>query len=409
MQNGKCKVRSAGTSRWLVCLSLCVFALTGCKLEQGPGGRAVRVLPAILGDPRTDPLAIRPDWAPRLPDRPGGRPEEVVGLTLFDHYVFPGEPVTGLLRINRHNLPGRLRVHLEVWDEAGLNILWQSAVRVQPGEVYLVQIAPLAGEAFVDQTLQIRVRAKVFQVTERVAVLPRPPAPPAMAPLANRNPEALAAGAFPLPPPAGPVGPNDEPITLVTTPGERVGAVAVLWPNQFIEGVSTRVSDGPLNGSTVQAIRQPTSRADERELMPGVSNVFVMTTPPIRQPGSYAAQWEFTDSAGLLLARPIALAVLDLPILPASPGRTTAQARYLATLEALIRAARDGGNFQQRLAADRIEKFVDRAADHYARQPAGPLFDQLADDQRFPLKLRWIILHAIEQLHSAGVPTTRVE
>ncbi|MDD4889600.1 MAG: hypothetical protein PHU85_06685 [Phycisphaerae bacterium] len=386
---------------------LALLLLTACQLNHGPTVRNVSVLPAILGG--ADPLAISPDWAPKLPDRAGNKADEVLGFRLFDRYLFPGEPATGLMRINRRNLSGRQRVHVEVWDDAGLNLLWQAAVKVQPDETYLLQIAPLADESFVDQSLQIRLHTNVFLVTERVYILPRPRLPAKLPKPVNQMPEWVSAGAFPIPLPGGPLAPNDEPIVLLATPGEVVIGAVVLWPTQAVAGAASFQSAGqkvvwlqwrydakprydwPEGGIVT------TRQTEPEELAPGRSNIFIVG---VQSDGV----WRFTESPnGYRVERPIHLVVLDLPLLPARPGLDTAQARYLATLEAMLKTARNEGNFQTRLLADRIEKLIDRAAEYHANQPACLLGKQFPADEQFPFKLRWMILRSMQQLKAAGV------
>jgi hypothetical protein len=391
------------------CSAVAITVLfAGCAVEKTPPGRALQILPAVLGDPASDPLAVDPAWMLALPDRAGSRAEEVVGFRLFDRYLYPGEPARGLLRINPQNLPWRQRVHFEVWDEPGLNLLWTEVATVQRDESYLVQISPLAGPEFADQALQIRVRANAFLVTERAFILPRPTTAPESEP-----DDKLAGAIFPVPMPAGPVGPSDAPLALVATPGETISAATVLWPIQPVQGVKfaltppattqfEQVDVRMVQGSKLQSV--PPAGAS---LRPGLSNVFVTTLriPANARPGTWIGNWQAADSSGVIFSRPVSIVIAELPYLPAD----TMQARYLNALDAILLAARaEGGSFRARLLAGRIERRVDEAANYYAGLPPRPL-PILMGDMQFPHKLRWLILRSIAQLQDAGVAMPKVE
>ena len=412
------------TLRMLLCLTLAGL-LAGCKLNSGPEARSLRWIPSAAFTAETAGLgkllAIDPAWTPTLPDRLGARPEEVVGFRLFDEYVFVGEPATGLLRINGRNLPWREYVHFQVWDEPGMNILWEGIARVEPDETYIVQIDPLANASYADQTLQLSIRANAFMINRRVHVLARPGGEP-VSDESSSNESAMDGAAFAMPLPPGPVGANDQPLTLIGTPGETIAGALVVWPTQSFDAVvSTFRSRGvaPARGdlrdwSMTLAALDPAKEAltlmpaQGVELAPARAAMFVLnlTIPPGTPAGTYRADWSLhaADRLESLFRRPVTVIVRDVTLEPATPGEPDAtQARYLAALRATVRSARSMPS-AVRNAADRLEKRIDAAVSYYASRPAGGPADLLlAPDQRFDFKLRWMILDGIDQLQTAGV------
>ncbi len=404
-------------------IGVAVAALGGCKYGSGASERVLRSAPAFVGG--DDPLAIAPAWQPNLPDRVGTTPEEVLGVRVLAPHVLAGDPLNVLLRTNRNNLPWRQRVHLELWDETGLNIIWEGVTTVDPNEATLVQIAPLGDASLADQTLLLKVRAAAFVVFRKVQVLPRPPA----AGMAFRvaDPEnLLASGVYPLPLPTGPVGPNTDALHLLGVPGETVCGVAVVWAHQRLEGLASTIQPAgrdeigrdadppPFYLGAVSSVDVLAPRADGTmpespspaspgrvTLEAGQWAAFVLRVaiPADTPPSRLLGYWRIDARDEMMLSRPVYLNVHAPPPGPAPDG--SARDRYLAMWQNAKTGAELAGG-PAAIRARAADRAISRAVDYYAGSPPTPGHALAAPyRQDLPWALRWMILRSIEQVRRA--------